>query len=92
MYYQPILIKCVKCEYEDLPENFNAIQRYVKNDPGIPMRVIEIQCPNCDNQLFFTHFAIYSIPEPIDFNSIVVSRGHDTQSEWKKLDITKEIS
>jgi len=87
MYETPILFRCVKCGYEDLPENFNGIQCYTPNSPGVPMRVIRLQCPNCSNALFFTHFTIYTNPELIDFNECRMSMGHGTPNKWKKSEL-----
>lgn len=42
-------IKCEKCGFEEIPENFNGVMTIEKESL---LRMIYIECPICNNQAF----------------------------------------
>ena len=50
-------IKCEKCGFEEIPENFNGIMTYGTENEQL-LRMIYIECPICNNQAFFQHFRV----------------------------------
>ncbi len=80
----PIIFVCKKCNYEDLPENYHGVMYYDKNEGSIPMRMIGIECPNCNNKSFFTHFPVTENPEKINFDMMRQSMSHNWDNSWRK--------
>jgi len=81
----PILFTCKKCGWVDLPLNFRGIQKYDKNDGGVPMRMISVGCPKCDNVIFFTHFGIWHDPEQINYDVTTTSMDHGFPNKWQEI-------
>jgi len=50
-------IKCEKCGFEDIPENFNGIMSWGSERKDL-LRKIYIECPICNTQAFFQHFKV----------------------------------
>ena len=70
-----IKIKCYDCNFEDLPENFSAVQAYEKGKDGW-IRVISVCCPICDTAIFFTYFNVYDLQSEIKSNNFCMSFSH----------------
>ncbi|MFA5365816.1 MAG: hypothetical protein WC325_11605 [Candidatus Bathyarchaeia archaeon] len=81
-------IKCDKCEFEDIPENWNALI-YKIDDDNFNFYLL---CPVCDTEYFVQHAGqIQGIPE----NSFIIAFSHlfaCTLEEAKTSKEAKELT
>lgn len=79
-------IKCEKCKFEDIPENFSAY-KYVSTVSDTAIEYIYIECPVCGNVAFFQHFALpaqKSISHLLIPNSDLASKPEEALKEYEE--------